>query len=78
MINTVTNKGITIKELENKKKKIEKKDLNINEDYKKIIEKCLSLKKEDISVDMLASIIDKITIDKDKNIEIFYKIKPVI
>lgn len=78
LINTAENIEMKINELKNKKTKIQEQDLNINEDYKKIIEKFLSLKKEDINIDMLASIIDKITIDKDKNIEVFYKIKPVI
>ncbi len=44
-------------------------------DYKEKIEEYLSFKKP--SRNLLASIIDKITMDEQKNIEVYYKIKPI-
>ena len=64
-----------IEELELNKKSLLNNKLYENYDYQKIVADYLSMKKPNKL--LLASIIDRITMDKDKNIEIFYKIKPV-
>jgi len=46
-----------------------------NKESNKIINDYLSLKEADRG--LLANIIDKITVDENKNIEIYYKIKPI-
>ena len=43
--------------------------------YKKSIEEFLKLKKP--SIQLISTLIDKIVIDDEKNIEIVYKIKPL-
>ena len=43
--------------------------------YTSIIEEYLSLKKQ--SKKLLSSLIDKIVIDEEQNVNIFYKIKPL-
>ena len=78
--NNLTNETINLKkkvnEIENKllvlKTRVSNKE---NEEYTSIIEKYLSLKKP--SKKLLSSLIDKIIIDEDKNINICYKIKPL-
>ena len=62
-----------IKELELEKISLENNKIYSDNECQKIIKEYLSLKKP--SRALLANIIDKITIDKDKNIEIYYKIK---
>ena len=54
---------------------LKNKNTNSNDKYKKSIEEFLKLKKP--SIQLISSLIDKIEIDEDKNIEIFYKIKPL-
>jgi DNA invertase Pin-like site-specific DNA recombinase len=61
-----------LKQLEQEKKKSNKND-NYHDYYNKVKD-YVSFKKT--SRNLLASIIDKITIDENKNIEIYYKIKP--
>lgn len=64
------------KEIENLEKELSElndKDKINNTDYMKIIEKCLKLNKMDRK--LLASIIDKIYISENNDIEIVYKIK---
>ena len=46
-----------------------------NYNYTEIVEEYLSMKKPNKII--LSHIINKITIDQDKNIDIYYKIKPV-
>ena len=64
-----------IKELEIERQNLEDNKLYTNKEYQKVVKEYLSLKKPDRS--LLANIINKITIDESKNIEIHYKIKPV-
>ena len=64
-----------IAELENNKQVLTNNRVYDDKGYKAIVKEFLSLKKPDRG--LLANIIDKITIDKDKNIEIYYKIKPI-
>ena len=47
-----------------------------NEQYKNIIETYLKLKKP--SRELLSALIDKIVVDKEQNIEIYYNFKPLI
>ena len=54
---------------------LKNKNINVEDKYKKIIEEFLKLKKP--SIQLLSSLIDKIVIDEEKNIEIIYKIKPL-
>lgn len=74
-------KEISINQETIKKLKIEKQELVEDRVYsdketKAIIDEYLSLKKPNRN--LLANIINKITIDEDKNIEIHYKIKPIV
>ena len=62
-------------ELEKNKKSLLNNKLYYNYNYKEIVEEYLSMKKPNKL--LLSHIIDKITIDKDKNIDIYYKIKPI-
>ena len=55
------------------KNKISSKE---NEQYKNIIETYLKLKKP--SRELLSALIDKIVVDKEQNIEIYYNFKPLI
>ena len=55
------------------KNKISSKE---NEQYKNIIETYLKLKKP--SRKLLSALIDKIVVDKEQNIEIYYNFKPLI
>lgn len=59
-------------ELEEQKKDLADNKL-IDKDYQKVVKEYLSLKKPNRA--LLANIIDKITIDENKNIEIYYKIR---
>lgn len=49
---------------------------NKSKNYHNLIKEFLSFKKPSRS--LLASVIDKITVDQNKNIEIYYKIKPIM
>ena len=69
-----TNKKI-VEELENKKEQMTNTNLYTNKQHEEIIKDYLALKKPDRN--LLANIIDKITIDEDRNIEIYYKIKVI-
>lgn len=64
-----------LKQLESEQKSLLSNKIFDYSDYKDKIEDYLSFKKP--SRNLLASIIDKINIDEQKNIEIHYKIKPV-
>lgn len=64
-----------IEELENKLKNIKKRTNYDDDKYKKIIEEYLSMKKP--SRQLLSSLIDRIEIDKDLKITIFYRFKPL-
>lgn len=63
-----------IKELNTKIYNIKNKVLDNNKEYEKVIKDCLSMKKP--SVQLLSSIIDKIEIDENKNIDVYYKFRP--
>ena len=78
--NNLTTETINLKtkanEIESKLFTLKNKMANKeNAKYTSIIEKYLSLKKP--SKKLLSSLIDKIIIDEDKNINICYKIKPL-
>jgi len=64
-----------ITKLKEEKEKLNNNNMDDDKKQKAILKEYLSLKKPDRS--LLANIIDKITIDEDKNIEIYYKIKPL-
>lgn len=64
-----------IEELENKLKNIKKRTNYDDDKYKKIIEEYLSMKKP--SRQLLSSLIDRIEIDKDLKITIYYRFKPL-
>ena len=64
-----------IKELEKHKKSLLNNKLYDNYNYTEIVEEYLSMKKPNKIV--LSHIIDKITMDQNKNIDIYYKIKPI-
>ena len=49
---------------------------NKSKNYQNLIKEFLIFKKPSRS--LLASVIDKITVDQNKNIEIYYKIKPIM
>ena len=61
--------------IDNMINKLNNKNISVNDKYKKTIEEFLKLKRP--SIQLLSSIIDKIVIDDEKNIEIIYKIKPL-
>lgn len=63
-----------IRELEKKIYNIKNKIVDNSLKYDKIITEYLSMKRP--SVQLLSSIIEKIVIDEDKNIDIYYKFKP--
>lgn len=65
-----------IVELEAEKQSLTSSKALNDKDCKKIINEYLSLKKPNRN--LLANIIDKITVDENKNIDIYYKIKPSI
>lgn len=67
--------SLLIEELENKLKNIKKRTNYDDDKYKKIIEEYLSMKKP--SRQLLSSLIDRIEIDKDLKITIFYRFKPL-
>ena len=46
-----------------------------NYNYEQIVEEYLSMKKPNKL--LLSNIIDRITIDENKNVDIYYKIKPI-
>ncbi len=69
------NRQIILSNLETQLVSLKKNKIPDDKKTKAKIEEYLSFKKP--SRNMLASIIDKIVIDADKNVEIFYKIKPV-
>lgn len=65
-----------ITELETEKKDISDNKIYNDKEYQSIIKEYLSLKKPDRG--LLANIIDKIILDENKNIEVYYKIKPLL
>ena len=64
-----------MEELEEKKKKILEENKIDKKDYRKKVEEFLSFKTPNRL--LLGSIISKITIDKNKKIDIYYKVKPI-
>ena len=78
MCNRITEETIIkqneIKEIKTKIYNLKNNITDNNKKYDKIIKEYLSMKKP--SVQLLSSIINKIVIDEDKNIEIYYKFKP--
>ena len=64
-----------LKEIDKKIYQLKNKNTSVEDKYKKSIEEFLKLKKP--SIQLLSSLIDKIVIDDEKNIEIVYKIKPL-
>lgn len=73
--NDLENSEAVLKNLETQLVSLKKNQIPDDKKTKAKIEEYLSFKKP--SRNLLASIIDKIVIDEDKNVEIFYKIKPV-
>lgn len=63
-----------VNKLEKEQQELKDNKVNNNSDVKKIVNDYLALKKVDRN--LLANIIDYITVDKDKNIEIHFKIQP--
>lgn len=78
MSNRITEETITkqneIKEIKTKIYNIKNNITDNNKKYESVIREYLSMKKP--SVQLLSSIIDRIIIDEDKNIDIYYKFKP--
>jgi hypothetical protein len=64
-----------IAELEKNKKSLLNNKLYDNYNYAEKVEEYLSMKKPNKL--LLSNIIEKITVDQDKNIDIYYKIKPI-
>ena len=64
-----------LKEIDKKIYQLKNKNTNVEDKYKKSIEEFLKLKKP--SIQLISTLIDKIVIDDEKNIEIVYKIKPL-
>lgn len=79
MCNRITEETIAkqneIKEINTKIYNIKNNITDNNKKFDNIIKEYLEMKKP--SVQLLSSIIDKILIDKDKNIDIYYKFKPL-
>lgn len=79
MCNRITEETITkqneIKEINTKIYNIKNNITDNNKKFDNIIKEYLEMKKP--SVQLLSSIIDKIVIDEDKNIDIYYKFKPL-
>ncbi|MDD4298751.1 MAG: recombinase family protein [Bacilli bacterium] len=65
-----------IEELGIEKQGLEDNQLYTDKEYKKVVREYLSLKKPNRA--LLSNIIDKITIDENKDIEIHYKVKPIL
>ncbi|MDD4376230.1 MAG: recombinase family protein [Clostridia bacterium] len=65
-----------IKEIEKKIYNIKNKIIDKDNKYDDVIKEYLSMKRP--SIQLLSSIIDKIVIDEEKNIDIYYKFKPMI
>lgn len=65
-----------VKNLEKDRQNLSENKIYSDNETKQIINEYLSLKKPNRS--LLANIIDKITIDEDENVEIYYKIQPII
>ena len=78
MTNRITEETITkqneIKEIKTKIYNIKNNITDNNKKYDSVIKEYLSMKKP--SVQLLSSIIDKIVIDENKNVDIYYKFKP--
>ena len=78
MCNRITEETITkqneIAEIKTKIYNIKNNITDNNKKYDNIIKEYLSMKKP--SVQLLSSIIDKIVIDENKNVDIYYKFKP--
>lgn len=78
MCNRITEETITkqneIKEIRTKIYNIKNNITDNNKKYDNVIKEYLSMKKP--SVQLLSSVIDKIVVDENKNIEIYYKFKP--
>lgn len=78
MTNRITEETLTkkneIAEIKTKIYNIKNNITNNNKKYESVIKEYLSMKKP--SVQLLSSIIDKIVIDENKNVEIYYKFKP--
>lgn len=75
LINETNEMKNLLTELEKNKKCLINNKLYDNYNYEKIVDEYLSMKKPNKL--LLSNIIDKITIDKNRNIEIYYKIKPI-
>ena len=66
---------LLIEEIENKLNNIKRKENYTEDKYKNIITEFLSMKKPNRQ--LLSSLIDRIEIDKDLKITIFYRFKPL-
>ena len=78
MANRITEETLSkqneVKEINTKIYNIKNNIVDTNKKYDSIVRDYLNMKKP--SVQLLASIIDKIVIDENKNIDIYYKFKP--
>ena len=75
LISETNEKKTLLEELEKSKKSLLNNKLYDNYNYQEMIEDYLSMKKPNKL--LLSNIIDKITIDENKNVDIYYKIKPI-
>ena len=66
---------LLIEEIENKLNNIKRKENYTEDKYKNVITEFLSMKKPNRQ--LLSSLIDRIEIDKDLKITIFYRFKPL-
>ena len=75
LISETNEKKTLLEELEKSKKSLLNNKLYDNYNYQEMIEDYLSMKKPNKL--LLSNIIDRITIDENKNVDIYYKIKPI-
>ena len=79
MANRITEETLAkqneVKEINTKIYNIKNNIVGTSKKYDDIVKEYLSMKKP--SVQVLSSIIDKIVIDENKNIEVYYKFKPL-
>lgn len=75
LVNETNETKTLLEELEKSKKSLLNNKLYDNYNYQQVVNDYLAMKKPNKL--LLSNIIDKITIDEDKNIDIYYKIKPI-
>ena len=70
------NNKVELAEINKKLNQLKNKNIDVKYKYKKFIKEFLKL--ENPSIQLISSIIDKIIIDNEKNIEIVYKIRSLL